>query len=295
MSVNRLSVVRWGLATLVASVTVFAASAAMAQTASASASTSTGAKASASTPQVEAAGDSDHDRFVGSFAVGYLGASTIPIATVTSTANGFTASQAAVSAPIIGVRYWLNEMIGIDAGLGFRTTSNSITEHQFVRANPSYEGDVTYDTPSQTGFLVHAGVPLALKSEKYFTFEAIPELNVGFASGTFKHQATTISAPGATAATYPNDISLSGMRLDIGARIGGEIHFGFIGIPNLALQGGVGLYFSRSTFKAKGNGGTGNPAAPDTSYESKTTSIGTSVAGDPWAIFTNNVSALYYF
>jgi hypothetical protein len=121
-------------------------------------------------------------------------------------------------------------MIGIDAGLGFRTTSNSITEHQFVRANPSYEGDVTYDTPSQTGFLVHAGVPLALKSEKYFTFEAIPELNVGFASGTFKHQATTISAPGATAATYPNDISLSGMRLDIGARIGGEIHFGFIDI-----------------------------------------------------------------
>ena len=298
MSVNRLSVVRYGLAALVAGAGILASTSAMAQdaSASASASTSTGVKASAKAPQVESAGDSDHDRFIGTFAVGYLGASTVPIGALTASGNGYTASGANVTAPIVGVRYWLNELVGIDAGLGFRHVSTSVTEHQYVNTGTQpYEGDVTYDMPSQTGFLIHAGVPLALAAEKHFTFEAIPEVNVGFASGTYKFQSHDILAPGQAAPTYPNDVSLSGMRLDVGGRIGAEIHFGFIGIPQLALQAGVGLYFSRTTYKVKGGGGTGNPAAPDTSSETKTTTIGTSLNGDPWAIFTNNISALYYF
>jgi len=56
----------------------------------------------------------------------------------------------------------------------------------------------------------------------------VPEGTIAFANGTIK-------SPPAGTATVP-DQELRGFKLDLGARAGAEIHFGFIGIPQLSLQ-----------------------------------------------------------
>jgi hypothetical protein len=151
--------------------------------------------------------------------------------------------------------------MGIDAGLGFALASGS-----------SKQGANSTDKPSQFGLALHGGVPFALVVGKHYVFELIPEATIGFTSSTIKGSV---------------DTDLSGFRLDLGARAGAEIHFGFIGVPELALQASVGLYIHNESRTAK-------PKVGDESSDSSTT-IATSVQGDPWAIFANSISALYYF
>jgi hypothetical protein len=174
--------------------------------------------------------------------------------------------QAEIAAPVIGVRYWFTPTIGLDAGLGMNINSQS--------ASVTPGGDVP--APGRSAFILHGGVPLALASSQHFTFEVIPEMNVGFAS-------YSLDGAGGAAGT-----SGSGFHFDLGARAGAEIHFGFIGLPKLSLQGTVGLAFAvdSTTFT---NDATG--------VENKvsTTSFATSVQDNPWNNITSNVAALYYF
>ena len=211
---------------------------------------------------------SDHEKVVGHIGVGYLGLTTLPLAP----GNGIPAT---VSAPIIGVRYWLAEKIGLDLGVGFGLTSGST---EVVGGGQTR----TTDAPSVLGAAVHAGVPLVFAHQKHYKFLLVPELNVGFAHATF----TPNVPPGAPAQP---DESHSGFHLDVGARIGAEIHFGFIGIPSLALQATVGAFVRRDAVKTSSepNGGT-------VSSSTGVTSFGTSVQSDPWALFANNISAIYY-
>jgi hypothetical protein len=202
------------------------------------------------------AGDTDHDAVVGTLAIGYLGRRSMLV----GTANGVPNE---VAAPVIGIRYWLDPMIGIDAGIGIGINSQSAS------ADPG--GDAP--APSTTAFILHGGVPLALATSGHFVFEVIPEMNFGFSS-------FSLDQPGAPA------FSGSGFHFDIGARAGAEIHFGFIGLPKLSLQGTIGLAFATDSTKIdNGNVTTKN----------STTSFGTSVQDSPWNIFTSNVAALYYF
>ena len=116
---------------------------------------------------------------------------------------------------------------------------------------------------------IHGGLPIALATSKHMTFELIPEATIGFAGNS-----------------AANNLSYSGFRLDLGARIGGEIQFGFIGIPQLALQASVGLYLEHDSW---------GYSTPGNSGSASSTTFATSVQSDPWGIFTDNVSALYYF
>lgn len=59
----------------------------------------------------------DHESVVRRFGIGYMGRRTITI-----NPNG----PATVDAPIIGVRYWLDPRIGIDAGVGFLFSGGSV-------------------------------------------------------------------------------------------------------------------------------------------------------------------------
>lgn len=195
----------------------------------------------------------DHDRFVGHFAVGYLGIAQLPI----GSANG----TATINAPVIGGRYWVKRELGIDAGVGFALASGS-TE----------SGGTSADKPSQLGIAFHGGLPINFAYGKHYVFQLVPETTVGFTSATIKGNP---------------DVSLSGFRLDIGARAGAEIHFGFIGVPELALQASIGLFLHRESRSATPSGGSGSGES--------TTTFATSVQGDPWALFANNISALYYF
>jgi hypothetical protein len=163
-------------------------------------------------------------------------------------------------------------MIGIDGGIGLGWSTGSVE-------NVTGGTSTTNDKKSKFGTALHVGVPLALAHGKHYSFLVVPEAAIGFTSGTIKG----VPPPGGVA---PPDQDLSGFLLDIGGRVGAEIHFGFIGVPQLSLEGSVGLSFRRSSFKWKQD----NNSASD-----GTTTLGTSVQSDPWAIFVNNISAFYYF
>jgi len=202
---------------------------------------------------------------VNHFAFGYFGISQLPIAGPGSNVGG--AVRDVVNAPVVGVRYWLNERIGIDGGIGFGVVAGS-TE---LINGPN---DVNADKPNKWGLGFHAGVPLAFAHATHYVFELVPEANLGFANGGIK------GGPGVP------DQSLSGFRLDLGARVGAEVHFGFIGVPQLSLQASIGVYFRREAFKWSQGG---NSASDGSTF------FATSVQADPWAIFADNISALYYF
>jgi hypothetical protein len=206
-------------------------------------------------PQAAAvAGSSDHDAVVGRLAVGYLGRNGV-------TVGGGVIAPTLVQGPVIGVRYWLSDMLGIDAGIGLGINSGSVTVM-----------GMSNDIPSSHLFMLHGGVPLSLASAGHFSFQVVPELNVGFAGGS------------TTAAGVTN--SVSGFHLDIGARAGAEIHFGFINVPQLSLQGSVGLRMNIDS-----------TSSTIMNVETKTSNfgLGTTVGDNPWNIFTSNVAALYYF
>jgi hypothetical protein len=105
----------------------------------------------------------------------------------------------------------------------------------------------------------------------------VPELNAGFAQQTEE-------AGGAK-------LERSGFGLDIGARAGAELHFGFMGVPQLSLQGGIGVLFSMYSVKNT----LTRPNQAEQSGETKHNEFTTTVNGNPWDIFTTNVAALYYF
>jgi hypothetical protein len=217
-----------------------------------------------------AQGASDHDAVVGRLGIGYLGRRDMLIGTVPTSGASDT-----VSAPVIGVRYWIDQMIGLDAGLGFSYTAGSDED------TPSPPG-VNTDLAGITAFIFHAGVPLSLASAQHFSFQLVPELNVGFATQTVKGTAP----PGAP---VPPDLENKGFHLDLGVRGGAEIHFGFIDIPQLSLQGSVGVLFSTDSYSST------LKSTPEDAFDVSRTAIRTTVGDNPWNIFTSNVAAMYYF
>lgn len=216
------------------------------------------------------AGPSDHDLMVGRLAVGYFG-----IAQMGAGANGAPGANDSPyaiigNAPVVGVRYWVNPMLGIDAGLGLSVVGGSI--------DPG--GDAPkIDRGSFSAFLIHAGLPLALASAGHFTFEVIPEVNLGFG-----HAGVDMNG------SDPGDVSNSGFHFDLGARAGAEINFGFMKLPQLSLVGTVGLRFDSD----KGSTTDDEGMAP-VKVSSSRSEFHTLVGSNPWAIFTDNIAALYYF
>lgn len=215
----------------------------------------------------------DHERVVGHFGVSWFGVSSIPLgigAPAGNSANPAIAlgnpSYVTISAPAIGVRYWLNEGLGIDAGIGIGYSGGSVEDN-----------NVRVGKLGAFGMLFHAGLPLSIVSGKHISLQITPEANFGFAHASVA--SNVVDHP-------PPDASLSGMRLDIGARVGGEVQFGFIGLPELALEGSLGAFFTYQR-----NGVSVGPAShSDVSYSLTTASF-----HNPWDFFASVVSARYYF
>ncbi len=211
------------------------------------------------------AGNDDHSAAVGHFGIGFFGVMSVPIM---GCGMGFPPCNDdftnSLPAPTIGLRYWLSDMLGIEGGLGLDISSGSV-------------GAV--DT-SAFGLALHGGVPLALAHSGHFVFELVPMLNVGFASGSYK---STVA--GITAST-----DVSGWMLEIGGKAGAEIHFGFMGLPQLSLQGTLGLMLRHESRSAKTPVG-----ATSTTFDQSQTDFATGVDGSPWDIFRAAVAAIYYF
>jgi hypothetical protein len=211
----------------------------------------------------------DHDDVIGRFGLTYFDITNLPIANpVVGGGTPAAPTSSNVAAPVVGMRYWFNRRWGLDVGLGLGVAGGST---ESVIGNV----DTTVNKTSTTGFAIHAGVPIALAYGKHYTFLVIPNTTLGF---------TTASYTPPTAGAASQD--LSGFLFDIGARAGAEIHFGFIGLPQLALQATIGLSFRRSVFKWS----SANNSASD-----GTNTFGTNVQADPWSIFRDAVSATYYF
>ena len=122
------------------------------------------------------------------------------------------------------------------------------------------------------GFVLQGGVPIAVTTHKHVSFQVIP-----FA--TFAHGRTSTG-------TTPVTTDFSGTRVEVGARTGFEIFFGFIGLPELALSATVGIQFE-SRKQSSTNAGL---TTSDTTLQFSTT-----VQNNPWDIFAGNVAARYYF
>jgi len=221
-------------------------------------------------PQQAAAaeGESDHDQMIGRFAIGYLGRDAVPLAggNVAPGGPGITF----VPAPIIGIRYWLDQMIGLDIGVGFFTEGGS-SEFQ-----PPAGASQSEDVAGRTAFAVHAGVPLSLASAGHFSFQIVPEANIGYATQTRE--------------LNPGELRNSGFGMDIGARAGAEIHFGFMGIPQLSLQGTVGARIEFVTVES-----VAEVAGTEASATQSANQFHTTVEEEPWDAFTGSIAALYYF
>lgn len=263
MRISKLSV---AAAVMVA--TVAAAGSAFAQEAGASAGGEVGMTLPGGAPKAKAAeGETDHDQMVGRLAVGYMGRYAVPLAQGN---DGAAPAVGTVSAPAVGIRYWLDQGMGLDVGLGLLSTGGSNSYNNGANTQSNDEAGVN-------AALVHAGLPLALASSKHFTFLVVPEANVGFAQQTQEVGGTKMER--------------SGLGFDVGARAGAEIHFGFMGIPELSLQGGIGVLFTMASVKYTYT----QPNQPEHVGETKHNELNTTVNGNPWDIFTSNVAALYYF
>lgn len=322
MSASAIRIQRFGRVGMVVVAVLFGSSLAMADDSydydsdsSDSSGDSSSGSAVAETPKrkpATATPATDHDMFVGSFAVGYFGMRGVPIAmnpTVSEDGRGvigMDASMGEVDAPVVGVRYWLNPTFGLDVGVGLGIRRGSATYDKYERdaEDPTSQPmgfSFEQTTLKQTAFVLHAGLPMALSRQKHYTFQLVPELNVGFSSGTVTFDAEPLPSQQRNPLPGRGEIKTSGFNFDIGVRAGTEVHFGFIGIPNLALQATVGLKYSMRKIKA--DGGARPPVDPrdpvdahnKVTYQESSSTVSTTVGDTPWAIFENTISALYYF
>lgn len=219
----------------------------------------------------EPAGDTDHQSVIGHFGVGLFGVIGVPAMGCTGLPAACTMDQTyTVSAPALGMRYWLDAGMAVEVALGMGIESSG---GEFDPSGPG--ATVEQNGPSYIAFALHGGLPLVFAESKHFAFELVPELNFGFATGSWDDT---------TAANA--DVDLSGLMFQLGARVGAEIQFGFIDIPQLSLQGSVGLHLGLESRGASTSGGD----ASASSFR-----FGTSVQGEPWDIFTGALTAIYYF
>jgi hypothetical protein len=222
----------------------------------------------------------DHEGVIRHLGVGFLGISELPLPVAepvgTKDEPGLSPSDRiilrTVSAPALGARFWISRRFGVDAGLGFAYSAGSTS---------SDLGGTTSDVEKQStfAFLVHAGAPIVIADLKHMSLLVVPEATFGMARSDVEPIYEENAPPPA---------ELRGGRLDVALRAGAEIHFGFMGLPNLALEAGIGLVFITEWASAT----VGEQSVSDVATKITTTSF-----SDPWDIFRGigNVSARYYF
>lgn len=212
---------------------------------------------------VDATNQTDHERVIRAFGVGVLGSVRL---------DNLGANS--VTAPLLGLRYWMSEGMGLEFGVG-------VAHHSGTLSN-DIAGQSNLDDPTIWGFAGHAGVPLALFHDKHFTFLVLPEANFGFSTWRQADDKNTVGDSGESGRAW---------LAEVGARAGAEVHFGFMGLPMLSLTGSVGAHLTYRDSLYKSVGTAGN----ETEAGHYTLDLTTANHNDPWDIFSSSISALYYF
>ena len=188
-------------------------------------------------------GSGDHAGVVGKLGLGYFGRQQF--------LAGTDENPLELDVPALGIRYWTSDKLAIEAALGF--ANSGITMEL---------GGVKQEM-SATVFLLHSAVPVVLGAYKHLVFELIPELNLGFLSGSGGPMT-----------------DLGGFLLQVGGRVGAEMHFGFVDLPSLSLQATAGLHYASLTATAES---MGSEASVKQSF------LGTGVGA------ASSLAVIYYF
>ena len=237
-------------------------------------------------PAASTAQPSDHDKSVGTWAVGFLGARQVPQAVAGANAvvidgNGSATvriDEGDITVPTFGVRRWFSKRVGFELSLGFNVQSGDV-EQDIPNPDPAQSQRVERSTPSTKAFAVRAGLPISVYAAKHLNVLFLPEFDFGLSSQTI--EAYNVSTSG-----DPLNLQLSGMMVGAGARLGAELSFGFIDVPQLSLQSAWGARFEWRQRRGK---------IGDAEMKVSENAIGTSWFGSPWDIFAGSISLLYYF
>jgi len=216
--------------------------------------------------QGKAREETDGEHVVGAWGAAFFGQRTFDF-------GAFAGAPTTIDVYTVGVRHWMPGAPGgplkgwaIDAGLGLGWNHRKHRDST-VGGTPTLEA-------SGFGLGLHGGLPLALARTRHVTFLVIPELDLLYASGTTE-------APGAPPAVLKTD--WSGFGLDLGARAGFELHFGFIGAPELSVEGSLGVAFRYTETTRK---------PPGAEFTDSAWRLGTD---RPTGLVVGNVAVLYYF
>jgi hypothetical protein len=212
-------------------------------------------------PTVKAAEpETDGEKAVGKWGIAYFGTQTFRF-------GNFNGAPNTVDVHTIGVRRWMQgspgtvHHWGLDAGLGLVMSNVS-------HFDPTL-GGATYKA-SAFGLSLHAGLPVALARGRHLNFLALPEVDLLYASGGNDY-------PG------PQRTKWKGSGLSLGGRAGFELFFGFLGMPQFALQGtlGIALHYTSMTGKL------GNTENRDSTWR-----LGTD---RPLGFLVGDIAAIYYY
>lgn len=250
-----------GLAVLIGLLSSVVAGSALGQVETATVTTTATICEAPSTP-------SDHQAVVGRFGVGFEGGALVPEGITT---GGFWyASVSAVTA-----RWWWSERLGFELALGFGYNRGSGSERATV--GPLYYASRVSE-PAAIRFTVRVGAPYALYVGQHVTLLALPQVLFGYARARFWGQRN-----GADAVVL---VDGWGYRLEAALQAGAELHFGFLGMPELALQGMFGV-------SLRHNWATQRFDPEEWTLERTTVEVGET--NSPLDFFRTAVSARYYF
>jgi len=229
---------------------------------------------------------SDHEaHHVDTIAISYSGLRFVPSVIADPGAvlideNGsatLTVREDELVVPLFGARYWINDTLGFDLSLGVSHETGD-EERDVPNPDPALSTTSTRSTPSTTAFAMRFAVPLSLYSYSHFNFLLIPEIDIGYANATEKAYEASVTGEAL-------DLRLTGFGLGLGARLGGELSFGFIDVPGLALEAAWGVRFESSRRRG---------AIGDADHRLNSTAVGTSWKREPGRIVVGGLALRYY-
>lgn len=226
----------------------------------------------------DTSGITDHAVVTGRIGLRYFGSTSVP---ALSFQGGMVGAGGSQSLHTVGMRYWLNGALGLEAGLTLGFASGGTTTTQ---QSGGMTTTVSNDNPNFFGIGVHAGLPIMLAEAKHVSIYLTPYLDLIYGTSSI----TTGSGMGTT------DNSLGAFTLRLGANAAAELQFGFLGVPQLGLiaQFGFGVDFTSIS------GQTVVLSTNDTTTTSTSAfRLGTTVGPNYGLadIISGSISAVWYF
>ncbi len=218
-----------------------------------------------------APGTTDHSQ-VG-FGVSFFGLDSLTVE-APGIAGRADASLVSLRMPAIGIRYWVSEMIGLDIGVGLGVVSSETFDE--CPGQDCGDSVKIAGLDGGFGFRLHFGLPLAIKTYEHFNILVTPEVGFQYAGATFYGGEDA-----------QDDVDLTSLALDVAVKVGGELQFGFWGVPNLALQANIGLGLRWQTRSAANSRAEGDGA-----FETRTSDLSIRTIADDLA---GTIRILYYF